>query len=124
VDDGTEDDEAQAPSSKGVGYALEFDAARKIAQGLGANLDTLKSVVEFKGHTARLRSVSEREAFLFARQKSATLAGRPSRSVEAASAPRRGKSKGPARGQQSFAVAEGDRLTAEPAMSREVRADI
>jgi len=128
-DDGGEDGDAEdegapAHSRKGGGYALEFDAARKIAQGLGANLDTLQTVVEVKGHTARLLAVSEREAFLFARQKSAMLAGQPSQSVESAPAPRRGKSKRPARGQQTFAVTEGDRLTAEPALSREARADI
>jgi len=120
----TEDEEIPTPSSKGGGYTLEFDAARKIAQGLGADLDALQTVVEVKGQTARLRTVSEREAFLFARQGSPTLAGQPSQPVEVGPAPRRGKSKRPARGQQSFAVTEGDRLTAEPALSREARADI
>jgi putative DNA methylase len=42
------------------GYVLEYDAARKIAQGLGANLDALSSIVEVKGEIARLRSVRER----------------------------------------------------------------
>jgi putative DNA methylase len=51
------------------GYALEFDAARKIAQGLGAHLENLTSVVEVKGDTARLLAVSERTAHLFGRAR-------------------------------------------------------
>src|SRR5208337_4573431 len=43
-----EDEESQARPVAGGGYAIESDAARKIAQGLGANLDALKSVVEVK----------------------------------------------------------------------------
>lgn len=57
------DDEEEAP--KRAGFALEFDAARKIAQGLGANLDDLSSVVEVKGDVARLRGVAERTSYLF-----------------------------------------------------------
>lgn len=45
-------------------YELEFDAARKIAQGLGARLDELGTLVEVKGGTARLLSVSERRELL------------------------------------------------------------
>jgi adenine-specific DNA methylase len=123
ADDAAEDEDTSASSSRGGGYSLEFDAARKIAQGLGANLDTLKSVVEVKGKIARLLSVAEREAFLFARQKKAALAGRPSQSVESAPAPMRGRSRRPAAGQQSFAVTEGDRLSSQPALSRADRAD-
>jgi hypothetical protein len=52
-------------SAKGGGFGLEFDAARKIAQGLGAHLEDLCSVVEVKGKTARLLPVSERLRFLF-----------------------------------------------------------
>jgi putative DNA methylase len=124
ADDDAEDEDAPAPSSKGGGYILEFDAARKIAQGLGANLDTLKSVVEVKGQTARLRSVSEREAFLFARQKSAMPAGRPIQTTETALAPKRGKSKRPARGQQAFAVDDEGRLSAQAASGRADRLDV
>ena len=62
-----EDEDSQDRPFAGGSYAIEFDAARKIAQGLGANLDALKSVVEVKGKTARLLLVSEREPFLFAR---------------------------------------------------------
>ena len=58
------DDEEEVKNLKTSGFALEFDAARKIAQGLGADLDKLRSVVEVKGKIARLLPVSERAAFL------------------------------------------------------------
>jgi len=47
------------------GYVLEFDAARKIAQGLGAHLDELTGLVEVKGDKARLLPVRERMRVLF-----------------------------------------------------------
>jgi putative DNA methylase len=63
------EDEEEGRGSKGkkakAGYALEYDAARKIAQGLGAHLEKLAGVVEVKGDTARLLSVSERTKALF-----------------------------------------------------------
>ena len=62
-----EDDEegANGSSTKGEGFSLEYDAARKIAQGLGARLEDLRTVVEVKGKTARLLPVSERLKHLF-----------------------------------------------------------
>jgi adenine-specific DNA methylase len=78
-----EEEEAEEDESGGRkkkpngGYALEFDAARKIAQGLGAHLENLTSVVEVKGDTARLLAVSERTAHLFGRARGdAPAAGR------------------------------------------------
>lgn len=47
------------------GFILEYDTARKIAQGLGANLDELKTLVEVKGDKARLLPVIERTGKLF-----------------------------------------------------------
>lgn len=60
-------DEEESGTSKPAtgGYTLEFDAARKIAQGLGAHLEKLRTLVEVKGDTARLLPVSERAQFLF-----------------------------------------------------------
>ncbi|HOI54442.1 MAG TPA: DUF1156 domain-containing protein [Phycisphaerae bacterium] len=55
--------------AKGGGYSLEYDAARKIAQGLGAHLEKLASVVEVKGDTARLLPVSDRTRHLFGRDE-------------------------------------------------------
>ena len=50
---------------KSTGYTLEFDAARKIAQGLGIHLEKSESIVEVKGDKARLLPVSERTQHLF-----------------------------------------------------------
>lgn len=63
----SEDDEEEESSSTGKssGYTLEFDAARKIAQGLGAHLEELNGVVEVKGDKARLLGVAERTRSLF-----------------------------------------------------------
>lgn len=47
------------------GFVLEYDAARKIAQGLGAHLENLTTLVEVRGVKARLLSVSERTTHLF-----------------------------------------------------------
>lgn len=65
-----EDDEEKSPKAKLSGYTLEYDAARKIAQGLGANLDHLQSLVEVKGDKARLLPVSERTKALFGKDES------------------------------------------------------
>lgn len=46
------------------GFILEYDAARKISQGLGVHLENMPSIVEVKGDKARLLSVSERANFL------------------------------------------------------------
>jgi hypothetical protein len=68
--EGTEDEEERTSTKKKAsGYALEFDAARKIAQGLGAHLEDLRSVVEVKGDKARLLSVAERARVLFGKQE-------------------------------------------------------
>ena len=47
------------------GYVLEYDAARKIAQGLGCHLEKLGHLVEVKGDKATLLSASCRAAHLF-----------------------------------------------------------
>jgi adenine-specific DNA methylase len=60
-----EGEEDTGPKLGTNGYVLEFDAARKIAQGLGAHLDKVSTLVEIKGSTARLRSLQERARFLF-----------------------------------------------------------
>jgi putative DNA methylase len=58
--------------TKPKGFVLEFDAARKIVQGLGATLEDLTSVVEVKGDTARLLPVSERASILFGKDAGQT----------------------------------------------------
>ena len=70
--EGDEDDEeSNVGKAKTSGYVLEYDAARKIAQGLGAHLDKLSRVVEVKGDKARLLSVSERTRHLFGKDAEA-----------------------------------------------------
>ncbi len=61
--DGNGADEGKVVAS--TGYTLEFDAARKIAQGLGAHLEQLGHLVEVKGSNARLLPAVERTRYLF-----------------------------------------------------------
>ncbi|HYV39722.1 MAG TPA: DUF1156 domain-containing protein [Gemmataceae bacterium] len=70
------DDEGTAKAAKVSGYVLEYDAARKIAQGLGAHLDQLTSVVAVKGDKARLLPVSERAKYLFGKDDGTTPTNR------------------------------------------------
>lgn len=63
-----EDDDGDGDDSGvklGSGFVLEYDAARKLAQGLGAKLEELTRIVEVNGNKARLISVSERLQDLF-----------------------------------------------------------
>ena len=66
---GDEEEESAANVKAGPGFTLEFDAARKIAQGLGAHLEDLGRVVEIKGDQARLLSVAERTRHLFGKDQ-------------------------------------------------------
>ena len=66
--DGNEGGTGKAGANK-TGYTLEYDAARKIAQGLGANLEQLADVVEVKGDKARLLAVAERTRILFGKNE-------------------------------------------------------
>ena len=60
-----EESEEDTKPEKISGFLLEFDAARKIAQGLGIHLEKIPSVVEVKGDKARLLPVAERTNYLF-----------------------------------------------------------
>ncbi len=74
-EDAEEDDEesvvGKAPTG---GFVLEYDAARKISQGLGVHLEKIDSVVEIKGDKARLRAVAERTSDLFGKGDEAPAA--------------------------------------------------
>jgi adenine-specific DNA methylase len=62
-----QDEEEEGPK-KARGYVLEYDAVRKIAQGLGAHLEELSrpgGVVEVKGNKATLLFVANRRQALF-----------------------------------------------------------
>ncbi|MBK8904530.1 MAG: hypothetical protein IPM53_25350 [Anaerolineaceae bacterium] len=64
-------DEGESDSSKiiaSTGYTLEYDAARKISQGLGVHLEQLSQLVEIKGSNARLLPVAERTKYLFGKE--------------------------------------------------------
>src|SRR5208283_2015456 len=66
-----DDEEESGKKGKAGGFVLEYDAVRKIAQGLGAYLERLTSLVEIKGETARLLPVSERARHLFGKDEGA-----------------------------------------------------
>jgi len=71
---GDEDDAGEAKSI--VGYDLEYDAARKIAQGLGAHLENLGHLVRIKGDTATLLSAGARTRYLFGKDAGEVPKGR------------------------------------------------
>lgn len=60
-----DEEESARPTSQASGYVLEFDTARKIAQGLGIHIEKAPSVVELMGDKARLLPVAERTEYLF-----------------------------------------------------------
>lgn len=64
------DSDEKVVASKG--YTLEYDAARKIAQGLGVHLEQSDSIVEVSGDKARLLPVSERTRHLFGNDEATT----------------------------------------------------
>ena len=68
-EDSDEDEGTAKKGKKKGGFGLEYDAARKIAQGLGAHLEDLRSMVEVSGETARLLPVAERMAYLFGKEQ-------------------------------------------------------
>jgi putative DNA methylase len=70
-----EEDETTRAKNKVGGFVLEYDAARKIAQGLGAHLEQLGSLIEVKGSTARLLPVAERTRSLFQKGDAAEPVG-------------------------------------------------
>ncbi len=75
--DGDDEDDGKSKGKTKGGFVLEFDAARKIAQGLGASLEDLPALVEVSGDSARLLPVSERTRHLFGKdQEDAPTTGR------------------------------------------------
>jgi len=79
----SEDDEEGKTSAPIVGrssFVLEYDAARKLSQGLGAHLEKLAGLIEVKGDQARLLPVRERRKSLLGREENA----RPARKKDSA----------------------------------------
>jgi adenine-specific DNA methylase len=68
-DESDDESEGGAKKVKTTGFMLEYDAARKIAQGLGAHLEDLDSLIEVSGETARLLPVAERTRHLFGKDQ-------------------------------------------------------
>lgn len=64
----SEEDHKEQKVKTASGFNLEYDAARKIAQGLGAHLDGLRHLVDIRGETARLIPVAERTRYLFGKE--------------------------------------------------------
>ena len=81
--DAEDSDEDGGKGAKVAGYVLEFDAARKIAQGLGIHLEKSESIVEVKGDKARLLPVSERTQHLFGKDTEAATTGRGKKKAKA-----------------------------------------
>lgn len=78
------EDESEAKQSKISAFVLEYDAARKIAQGLGASLEHLGHLVEISGDQAHLLPVSERTRHLFGKNEDEPIrmSGRKKKSVQ------------------------------------------
>ncbi len=70
--DETEDEPNQGKPKRLTGYDLEYDAARKIAQGLGVHLETLGHLVHAKGDTATLLSAASRAKYLMGKETNET----------------------------------------------------
>jgi adenine-specific DNA methylase len=80
----TEDESVEKPTQAGklTGFTLEYDAARKIAQGLGAHLELLVNLVEVKGEIARLLPVAERTKALFGKDGTESPAAKRKKSAQ------------------------------------------
>jgi putative DNA methylase len=81
-DEGDDGSEGGEKKSKTGGFMLEYDAARKIAQGLGAHLEDLASLVEVDGEQARLLSVGERARYLFGKDEGRVTSQRKKREAQ------------------------------------------
>lgn len=77
ADEPDEEDESRKGKKTTGGYSLEYDAARKIAQGLGAHLEGLDNLVEVQGETAVLLPVAARTKYLFGKDSAGTPRGLP-----------------------------------------------
>ena len=84
TDSDGDDEERGGVSGATAGFVLEYDAARKIAQGLGARLEELEHAVEVKGDTARLLPVVERATHLFGKIEPATRKNKASKKKQTA----------------------------------------
>lgn len=79
---GAIDGEEGANVATPKGYVLEYDAARKLAQGLGARLEALTSIIEVGGKTARLLPVAERTRNLLGKDNDNPVSTRKKKSLQ------------------------------------------
>ena len=75
--EGAEEEDEKIKKKTTGGFSLEYDAARKIAQGLGAHLEDLGHLVEIQGETAVLLPVAARTRYLFGKDSTEAPRGRP-----------------------------------------------
>ena len=68
-DKGSDTEDETAPKAGIGGFTLEYDTARKIAQGTGASLERLDSIVHIKGDKATLLPVAQRTGYLFGKDE-------------------------------------------------------
>jgi putative DNA methylase len=83
-DEDGDSDQRPVAAGKLTGFTLEYDAARKIAQGLGAHLELLVNLVEVKGEIARLLPVAERTKALFGKEGTESPAAKQKKSAQLA----------------------------------------
>lgn len=70
-DKDSETDDESTPKSGFGGFTLEYDTARKIAQGTGASLERMDNIVHIKGDKATLLPVAQRTGYLFGKDEAA-----------------------------------------------------
>jgi len=70
--DEEEEEKGTAKTKALPGFSLEYDAARKIAQGLGVHLENLSHLATVQGETAVLLPVAARSRYLFGKDSEET----------------------------------------------------
>lgn len=78
----SDSEDGSSPKAGVGGFTLEYDTARKIAQGTGANLDKLDSIVHIKGNKATLTPLAERTGYLFGKDDTALQTPKGRRKAE------------------------------------------
>lgn len=68
-DKGSDTEDEAAPKAGFGGFTLEYDTARKIAQGTGASLERMDNIVHIKGDKATLLPVAQRTGYLFGKDE-------------------------------------------------------
>jgi putative DNA methylase len=100
--DPEDEEEGSSKPAKVSGYSLEYDAARKIAQGLGVHLEKLSTLVAIKGSQAMLLAVGDRTRYLFGKDE-----------VQQAAVPKKTRGKSSTARQLTLTGGEMERLVEE-----------